>query len=155
MSCKTLILLVHNLNRLCFRVYIYKSMVEYSQVKLASFAKWPTTIPNINSTIESACSETDNTLTSADFSSDHSWSNAPWYKRFYQCKLCRFEGERTVMWRHIQDMHIYCECHICGSSFKGLEFLMNHQKAGVYILQRFSSQCVENATILSTTNNTL
>ena len=106
-----------------------------NQFRLASFAKWPASIPNIYSQLESEENAIDENVLFGALSSDSFWSNVAWYISLYQCKLCRFEGERMDMWRHVQETHIN----------------LDNKKAWVYIHRRFRFQLYKNTSLMKFT----
>ena len=98
-------------------------MANLSKVSVARWAKWPVSIPNICSTTDEAdevevihCD-----VACAEFS-------AQWYAQpsLYQCQLCQFEGDRKVMWQHVQKIHRSYKCLLCGLIVKGSDKLAIH-----------------------------
>ena len=98
-------------------------MANLSKLSVARWAKWPSTISNICSTIDEAdevevlhCN-----IECAEFS-------VQWYAQpsLYQCQLCQFEGDRKVMWQHVQKIHRPYECLFCGLTVTGSDRMAIH-----------------------------
>ena len=98
-------------------------MVNLSKIKVANFAKWPLSIQNICSTTKEA-----NEIEVVAYDIDVAVISMPWYVQpsFYQCQLCKYEGEKKDMWHHVQKVHRLFKCSACCLVFGGSANLEIH-----------------------------